>query len=1262
MKTQVSIASPSATLFLLATLAIQVAAQSLSVPHERRAAVAADPLEESGWFERASAEIQRAEYRFTSVDGEGPTWSAPNRAQGLRSRVSADGVEVLPRSAGEARWRLELGTSSFGREGDARPLGAATVQVEGDRAELDHGPIKEWFVNDERGLEQGWTIAEKPRGVAPLWIGLAIGGDLSLRVDEAKRSGVFVDGNGDVRLRYTGLVAFDATGRALDAALMPSPIGVGIRVDDRHATYPLTVDPVLSGPAWNVESNQTGANFGLSVAPAGDVNGDGFSDVIVGAYAYDHGEQDEGAAFVYLGSSSGLATTPIWTGESNQTGAAYGTSVATAGDVNGDGVSDVIVGAIVYTDDQLGEGRAFVYFGSLTGPSPTPDWTADGDQEMAFFGRSVATAGDVNGDGFSDVIVGVQEWHNGEAREGRACLYYGSSAGLTPTPVWTMEGDQVEALFGWSVATAGDVNGDGFDDFLVGAYRYDAGETDEGRAYMFLGSPTIPSTNAAWKVGGDQVDADFGVCVATAGDVNADGYGDVIVGARLYDNGETNEGRAFLFLGSSSGLSTTAAWTAESNQAHSQYAYSVATAGDVNGDGHSDVLVGAYDYDNGETGEGKAWLFLGTDSGLETTAAWTSEGDQTGAGHGVQVATAGDVNADGLSDVIVGTYWYDNGQTDEGRVHVYFGAGASLASSAAWVTESPDGASHISVTTGAGDVNGDGYSDFVVSMSRFEVGQVDVGRVALYLGSAAGPSANPASTVVGDQAGAFFGASVAAAGDVNGDGFDDLIVGAPYYDNGQTDEGRVFVYLGSATGLSISAAWTAEGDLSSAYFGNHVSTAGDVNGDGYGDIAIDAGGYDNGEVDEGRAFIYLGSASGLAAGPSWTAEGDRPNAQFGAAVGAAGDVNGDGYGDVILVSPGYDPGFEGRVFVYLGSPAGLSTAPAWTVGSPQPDSYFGSSASTAGDVNGDGFSDVIVGAALYDTLEPDRGCVFVYTGSSVGLSAAPVWTAQDGNGSQFGFNPQYGTRVASAGDVNGDGYGDVIVSAPTYSHDQFTEGRMFVYLGSSSGLAASAGWIFDSDDASAFLGGHAFSAGDVNGDGFGDVIFSSLRIFGTVPDRAYLFLGNEGRGGWTLGAQQRHANDAAPIALLGGSSNDQEFRVKLGFERQIAGFDWSSGSTGYARLEWEVKPLDVALDGTVLQSNAQFPISGAPLVFNESSQFHPAAGPMHAAASGPYRWRARIRVNNPLFPVTRWVSIPGNGVTEAKLSAPPVLLDPPIPH
>jgi uncharacterized repeat protein (TIGR01451 family) len=188
-------------------------------------------------------------------------------------------------------------------------------------------------------------------------------------------------------------------------------------------------------PAWTAESGQASAQFGISVAPAGDTNGDGYADVIVGANAYNNGQSFEGRAFVYLGSASGLGLSPAWTAESDQEFSAFGISVATAGDVNGDGYADVIVGAYFYANGQVNEGRAFVYPGSASGLALSPAWTAESDQASGLFGVSVATAGDVNGDGYADLIVGAYAYDNGQANEGRAFLYYGNaSRGLSLRP------------------------------------------------------------------------------------------------------------------------------------------------------------------------------------------------------------------------------------------------------------------------------------------------------------------------------------------------------------------------------------------------------------------------------------------------------------------------------------------------------------------------------------------------------------------------------------------------------------------------------------------------------------------------------------------------------------------------------------------------------------------------------------------------------------------------------------------------------------
>lgn len=249
---------------------------------------------------------------------------------------------------------------------------------------------------------------------------------------------------------------------------------------------------------------------------------------------------------------AGLSELPDWTAESDQQWADFGVSVATAGDVNGDGYSDVIVGA--YYSGQAFPGRAYVYHGSAVGLSPTADWTAEGDQEWSGFGRSVASAGDVDGDGYDDVIVGAYAYDNGQVDEGRAYVYYGSANGLSPTPNWTAEGDQGGVFgtctcFGYSVSTAGDVNGDGYSEIIVGAFLYDNGQDGEGRAYVYHGSPAGLSLTTDWTAESDQDNAMFGASVATAGNVSSDGYGDVIVGARAYSHDQVYEGRAYVYHG-----------------------------------------------------------------------------------------------------------------------------------------------------------------------------------------------------------------------------------------------------------------------------------------------------------------------------------------------------------------------------------------------------------------------------------------------------------------------------------------------------------------------------------------------------------------------------------------------------------------------------------------------------------------------------------------------------------------------------------------
>lgn len=422
---------------------------------------------------------------------------------------------------------------------------------------------------------------------------------------------------------------------------------------------------------WLVEGNQIDAHLGQTVASAGDVNGDGYGDLLVGG-RYDFGDGGTGVAYAYYGSPQGLSTQPDWTAPNDQPTPYVYLSLAGAGDVNGDGYDDVVVGASYYSADQTEEGRAYIYYGSSNGLSTTPGWVEDGNQAVMYYGTAVAGVGDVNGDGYDDVLIGAPYKTDATGDGvGQALLYLGSANGLSTSPAWTAEGAGGWSYFGGRLNAAGDVNGDGYDDFIVSALFYNGTYSQEGRAFLYLGSANGPASPPAWTAEGDQANAHFGSSLGPAGDVNGDGYDDVVIGAPEYNNGQTHEGRASLYYGSASGLNSSAGWTAYGNNYAAAFGRSVRSAGDVNNDGYDDVIIGALGFSDVELSEGKAFLYLGSASGLVTNAAWTAEGGQAQANFGSSVSSAGDTNGDGIDEWAVGAPQYDRGESNEGIAVVY---------------------------------------------------------------------------------------------------------------------------------------------------------------------------------------------------------------------------------------------------------------------------------------------------------------------------------------------------------------------------------------------------------------------------------------------------------------------------------------------------------------------------------------------------------------------------------------------------------------
>ena len=456
----------------------------------------------------------------------------------------------------------------------------------------------------------------------------------------------------------------------------------------------------------------SGDNSGYSIANAGDVDGDGLDDILVGAKYNDDGGGDWGKTYLFYGKTLGDRTRiNLARSDYSFIGEAWGYaghSVASAGDVDGDGKSDILIGAVdLYSAGHSYGGATYLVLSSSLLPGEDEDGRVEhtmslSDADYKFsavrsnqhIGQTVASAGDIDGDDLADIMIHARKatsgHHNGE-------VYIFRSASLAEptdsriemqvnTADYTLTGEATDDYFGRAMASAGDIDGDGLDDVIFGAYGNDEAGSNAGMTYIMLGSDmtesgSISLSEASYRIAGAYGSEQSGYSVSGGGDIDGDGRSDVLIGAYSNPDGGMYAGAVYVLFGSSFGdeqeldLYLDADYQLIGENDYDRVGQSVANAGDVDGDGLDDIVIGTQ-YLKNPSGEqvGGIYVFLAQDLGdvVPINLAMADQkilGEESGDHAGFAVSGGGDVNGDGTDDILVGAYNAESG----GMTYLLFG-------------------------------------------------------------------------------------------------------------------------------------------------------------------------------------------------------------------------------------------------------------------------------------------------------------------------------------------------------------------------------------------------------------------------------------------------------------------------------------------------------------------------------------------------------------------------------------------------------------
>ncbi|MBK8979775.1 MAG: FG-GAP repeat protein [Planctomycetes bacterium] len=744
----------------------------------------------------------------------------------------------------------------------------------------------------------------------------------------------------------------------------------------RHHFLPAAWTLALAGLALGqqpqrIDGTSPGDRFGSAVAYVRDVDGDGCDELAIGAARSDVAGLDSGELRVYSGRTGAL----LWSRGGGAAGDLFGQAVASAGDLDGDGAGDVIVGA---PGARSGRGRAIACSGRSGAPLFVIDGVAVGDR----LGHAVAGIGDANGDGYDDVAVGAP----GDATNGSEAGAVRAFSGRDGTALFpTLFGNAASDRFGWALAALGDVDQDGLPDLLVGAPGSDFRVPDGGSAFAFSGVGGGLRATLDGTVAGGQL----GWAVAGVGDQDGDGRADFAAGAPFESPVPYTESGAVHLWRSAAAASTSLFGGAASG---ARAGWALSSAGDLDRDGFPELAIASPDPAAGRC------VVLSVARG---SVLFDLAGVSAGQDFGWSLAADGDPDGDGRSDLccaapaanLAGSaFHYDLPvQLGDALEELGFPRDIDEVRSARFID----------------DLDRDGYPELLVGAHDRTLGE----GVFYVLSGGAAPGSGPIRRFRSPVQSGSFGAAATGLGDLDGDGYEDFAFGDP-----GAPSATVRIHSGSP-GQTASEITSFSHAASGTSFGLQLSSAGDLDGDGVQELLVGA------PLTPGTVTVWRPRDGGTAFDLLHVFRGALGD-DFGAAVQGGTDCDGDGIPDLLIGAPNEDsaPGHGGTVRLVSGRDGSVLR----TLRGPAPDDDLGSAVDFLSDLDGDGVPELLIGSAEFPPAPAPPppgvgpGRAYVFSG------ATGVELFRAGPTAELGF----GSAVRRAGDHDGDGFEDWAVGAP----------------------------------------------------------------------------------------------------------------------------------------------------------------------------------------------------------------------------------------